>query len=407
MNDYIDSIRKDFPVLGVQVEGKNLVYLDNGASAQKPQVMIDAISKFYSKYYSNIHRSAHTLSRLSTTAYEAAREAAKKYFNVPESAEVVYTRGTTESLNIVAACFGQKVLKKNDVVVVSEMEHHANLVPWQEICKKTGAVLKFAKITENGELSLESLEEIFKQGGVKIVSIAHCSNVLGTVNDVRKISEMCRQYNSYFSVDAAQSAPHFLDDFAATDADFMSLSAHKCYGPTGFGLLIAKKSVFEIMDVYQCGGDMVDHVDWQYATYKKAPEKFEAGSQHIAGAIGFMASLNYLSKLDKAKIKQNEKQITEFLTERLSAIKGLRVLGSAKNKLPIFSFVHENAAAYDIAALLDTTGIALRSGNHCAQPLGRLLNAPVSCRASFGLYNTLQEAEYFVAQLEHALKVLA
>ncbi len=404
---YIEELRSHFPVLKEKIEGKNLVYLDNGASAQKPQVMIDEISKLYSTYYSNIHRSAHTLSRLSTLAYENSRASIAKFFNAGDDYEVIFTKSTTESINLIASACGEKYIKQGDCVLVSQMEHHANLVPWQILCQKKNANLIFANIDPLGNLDMQDLEDKLSKNRVKIVSIAQASNVLGTVNNVEEISKLCKKYGALYSVDAAQSSPHFLVDCDKSQADFISISAHKCYSATGLGLVIGKKALLNDMNVYQAGGDMVDVVDWQSATYKNAPERFEAGTPNIESAIAFGAVVEFLSTLDIEKITANELAIKDFVAQSLSEIKGLRVLGNAMNKLPIFSFVHESIHPHDIASLLDTRGIALRSGNHCAQPLGKLLNAPTSCRASFAMYNTMAEAQYFVESLRKVISFLA
>ncbi len=407
MNDYIENLRSFFPILNEKIEGKNLVYLDNGASAQKPKAMMDAISKFYSSYYSNIHRSAHTMSRLSTLAYENARKSIASFFNVGEDYEIIFTKSTTESLNLIARSCGAKFIREGDCVLLSQMEHHANLVPWQILCREKNAKLIFANIDPMGNLDMQDLEDKLSKNNVKIVSIAQASNVLGTVNNVEEISRLCKKYGALYSVDAAQSSPHFLVDCDKMRADFISISAHKCYSATGLGLLIGRKSLLNDMNVYQAGGDMVDVVDWQSATYKNAPERFEAGTPNIEGAIAFGASVEFLSTLNVDKIIANELAIKDFVSESLRKIKGLRVLGNSLDKLPIFTFVHESIHPHDIASLLDTNGIALRSGNHCAQPLGRLMNAPTSCRASFAMYNTMAEAEYFVERLTKTIGFLS
>jgi len=403
----IQSVRKNFPILQRTVDGQPLVYLDNGASAQKPMQMLEAIQNLYSNNYSNIHRSAHTLSRESTALYESARTTCEKFFNVKKDSAVVFTSGTTQSINIIAYSYGEKFLKSTDTILVSALEHHANLTPWQLCAEKTKCSLKIIPISESGDIDFVSFEKLLKENSVKLVSICEASNVLGTVNDVARISALCKNYGALLSLDSAQSSPHFLSDFENTNCDFMSLSAHKCYGPTGLGLLIAKRNILNSMQPYQCGGDMVDTVTFEKSTYKEAPEFFEAGTQNIEGAIAFAQSLDYLSSLDKKEIATHENSLRDFALEELSQIKEVRLLGNAKNRLPIFSFVADKIHPYDISSLLDANGIAIRAGNHCAQPLGRLLNAPISCRASFAFYNTLDEAKFFIEKLKYAINLLS
>lgn len=398
------KIRKDFPILSYQTEGGSLVYFDNAASAQKPACVIDCEAEFYRSSYSNIHRSAHELSRKSTIAFENARKVVSEFFNAPKDFSTIFTRGATEGLNIVAFCYGQKFLKAGDEVILSQMEHHANIVPWQIVASRTGAKIKVADILPNGELDMQNLKSLITDR-TKIISICHASNVLGSINDISEIAKLARSVGAIFNVDAAQSSPHCLDDLTKFDCDFISVSAHKCFGPSGVGALIGRTHLLNEMDVWQGGGDMIENVSWEKTTFRPAPEKFEAGTPNIAGAVAFARALQYLKTLDLDAVRAHEQSLLERATSALSEIKNLRILGTSPRKTSLISFAVDNIHPNDISTMLDTSGIAVRSGHHCAEPLMNRLGVKGSCRASFAFYNTLEEVDFFVKKLSSAIKL--
>lgn len=399
------KIREDFPILSYRAEGGPLVYFDNAASAQKPAAVIDCEADFYRSKYSNIHRSAHELSRKATVAFEAARKTVGEFFGAPEGYSTVFTRGSTESLNIVAFCYGGKFLKAGDEIILSQMEHHANIVPWQEVARRTGAAIRVADILPDGSLDMDSLRSLVS-ARTKIISICHASNVLGTVNDIAEISKIARSAGALFNVDCAQSAPHCLDDLRAADCDFISVSAHKCFGPGGVGALIGRTGILNSMDIWMGGGDMIESVSWGGTTYRTAPEKFEAGTPNIAGAAAFARALEYLKSLDLEGAKLHEAALLKRLSEGIGQIRGLRILGVAERKTPIVSFVCEGVHPNDISTMLDASGIAVRSGHHCAEPLMDRLGVKGSCRASLAFYNTVEEVDFFIEKLKKAIHFL-
>lgn len=400
-----ETVRKDFPVLAQKFEGGNLVYFDNAASAQKPLCVIEKEADFYKNDYSNIHRSAHELSRRSTTAYENARKTIGEFFKKTDEQSVVFTRGATEALNIIAHSWGGAFLKTGDEIILSQMEHHANIVPWQIAARKTGAIIKVASLLPDGSLDMDALAALANKN-TKIISVCHASNVLGTVNELKKISVIARGVGAIFSVDAAQSAPHFLDRLQEIDCDFLSLSAHKCFGPTGTGALIGKTEILDKMDPWMGGGDMIENVSWQGTTYRGAPERFEAGTPNIAGVVAFAEALKYLSNLDKTALWEHEQKLLELATQGLLEIPNLNIHGTAKGKLPIVSFSVKGIHPNDISTMLDLSGIAVRSGHHCAEPLACTLGIKGSTRASFAFYNTLDEVDFFVKKLKSILRIL-
>lgn len=399
-------IREEFPILDQEVEGGKLVYFDNAASAQKPLCVIEKEAQFYKNDFSNIHRSAHELSRRSTIAFEEARKYVLKHFNAPKNHTAVFTRGATEGLNIVARCFGEKFLSEGDEIILSEMEHHANIVPWQLCAMRTGAKIKVAKILPDGSLDIENLKSLVG-ARTKIISIAHASNVLGTINDVAEISRIAKKAGAVFCVDGAQSAPHFLDDISEIECDFFACSAHKCYGPTGEGALIAKTDILNEMDVWQGGGDMIENVSWEGTTFRNAPERFEAGTPNIAGAVAFAEALKFMDSLDKSAVRVYEDELLKRATDHLMKIEGVKILGTAPQKVPLISFVCGNIHHNDISTMLDANGIAVRSGHHCAEPLMNTLGIKGSCRASMAFYNTLEEVDYFAKKLSSIVKLFA
>lgn len=400
------KIRKDFPALNQNTRsGKPLVYFDNAATAQKPKCVIDAVSNFYSHDNANIHRSAHELSARATTQYETSRKALLKFLNADASYTAVWTRGVTEALNIVAQSWAQSKLSENDEILLSEMEHHANIVPWQIASQKTGAKIQVVKILPDGSLDMDDLKNKLSQK-TKIVSITHASNVLGTINNVEEIGKLAHSVGAVFSIDAAQSAPHLLDDVVKSNADFLSLSAHKCYAPTGCGALIAKKEILDNLPPYQCGGDMIDSVSWQKTTFRPAPERFEAGTPNIAGAIGFHAAIDYLSSLDKAELHSYENSLLEYLNSRLAEIPRVKIYGTAPKKTATVSFSVDGVHPNDISVMLDANGIAIRTGHHCAEPLMHTLGVSATCRASLSFYNTKEEIDIFADSLLYAINIL-
>lgn len=403
----VQKIRKDFPALNQTMRGGHtLVYFDNGATAQKPQCVIDAVENFYEHDNANIHRSAHELSERATCAYEAARAKILKFLNAPDSYCPVYTRGTTESLNILAQSWGQANLREGDEILLTQMEHHANIVPWQITAQKTGAKIAVARILSDGSLDMEDFEAKLSER-TKIISIAHASNVLGTVNDIAAISALAKKFGAKLSIDAAQSSPHMLDDLAKTDCDFLSMSGHKCFAPTGIGALVAKREILDSMPPYQTGGDMIEDVAWEGTTFRPAPERFEAGTPHIAGAIGFGAAMDYLSNLDRAAAREHERALCRRMHERLSEIPNLKIFGDTKDKVSVVSFAVGGVHPNDISVMLDASGIAIRTGHHCAEPLMKTLGVESTARASLAFYNTLEEVDYFADTLKHTINLLS
>ncbi len=403
----ITQIRKDFPELSQKTKsGKDIVYFDNAATAQKPLSVIEATSHFYKNYNANIHRSAHELSERATIAYENARKNIEKLFNAPESHIAVYTKGATESLNIVAQSWGGANIKSGDEILLSEMEHHANIVPWQLLAERVGAKIVVAKILPDGSLDMDDLKEKVSDK-TKIISIAHASNVLGTINDVEAISKIARAIGAKFSIDAAQSSPHMLDDLSKIDCDFMSISAHKCFGPTGIGVLISKREILDNMPPYQGGGDMIESVSWQKTTFRPAPERFEAGTPNIAGAVGFSAAADYLMQLDHTAARAHEHELLERLTSALDSIPKIKIFGRAKDKVSVVSFTAEGIHPNDISVMLNASGIAIRTGHHCAEPLMNTLGVSGTCRASLAFYNTIEEVDFFAQKLDHIIKILS
>ena len=402
----VNKIREDFPILSQKLKsGKQLVYFDNAATAQKPKRVIDATAAFYLNDNANIHRGSYELSDLSTTLYEHARQTLKEFLHAHDQYEAVFTQGATEALNIVAQCWGADNLRAGDEILLSEMEHHANIVPWQFVAQKTGAKIRVAKIAPDGGLDLDDFDSKLSER-TKIVSIAHASNVLGTVNDIALLCKKAKKFGAKFSVDAAQSSPHFLDDLRLADIDFISLSSHKCFGPTGSGALVAKREILDKMRPWKFGGDMIENVAWSGTTFRPAPERFEAGTPNIAGNIVFAEACKYMNSLDRAAVNAHETQLLNALTEELENFEGLRIFGTAKNKVSVVSFAVDGVHPNDISVMLNNYGIAIRTGHHCAEPLMGTLGVSGTCRASLAFYNTLDEVDYFAKSLAHILKIL-
>jgi len=398
------NLRADFPILKLEVNGHPLAYLDNAASSQKPQCVIDAISDYYAGENANIHRAVHHLSELATRKYEGARETVARFLNAATEKEIVWTRGTTEGINLVAATFGRQNIGAGDEIVLSEMEHHSNIVPWQMLAEEKNAVIRVAPITDEGVLRLGEFEKLLNEK-TKIVSIVHMSNTLGTINPAAKIIEMAHARGIPVLLDAAQSAPHMALDVQKLDVDFLTFSGHKIFGPTGIGVLYAKAAHLEAMPPYQGGGDMITSVTWEKTIYNALPYKFEAGTPHIAGAVGLGAAIEYVEKIGLATITVQEADLLDYATQKVGAIGGIRLIGTAPEKASVLSFVHESVDAYDLGLALDEQGVAIRTGHHCTQPLMRRFGITGTARASFAFYNTREEVDALAAGIEKAIRV--
>jgi cysteine desulfurase/selenocysteine lyase len=392
----VEAVRRDFPILSLKVYGKPLVYLDNAASAQKPRAVIDAERDVYERGYANIHRGVHWLSVHATDAYDATREKARAFLNARKAEEIVFVRGTTEAVNLVAQTYGRAQVRPGDEVLITGLEHHSNIVPWQLLCEEKGATLSVARLTDSGEVNLASIEKLLSPK-TKIVAIAHLSNALGTVLPVAEIVERAHARGIPVFVDGAQAAPRMPVDVQALDCDFYAFSSHKIYGPSGVGVLYGKEELLEAMPPYQGGGDMIRSVTFEKTTFNSLPYKFEAGTPNIAGGIAFGAALDYVTRLGLPAIAAHEHDLLTCATEKLSAIPGLTIVGTAKEKAGVISFVLEGVHPHDIGTVLDREGIAIRTGHHCAQPVMDRFGLPATARASFGLYNTRGEVDALVA----------
>lgn len=402
----IIELRSDFPILQEQVNGKPLVYFDNGATAQKPQVVLDSLNHYYGKINANIHRGVHTLSQEATSKYEEARRKVQKYINAPLEEEVIFTKGTTDGINLIANGFTKGVLQAGDEVIVSEMEHHSNIVPWQMACEYTGAILKVAPISDEGELLMDEFKSLVNDK-TKLVAITHVSNTLGSINPVKEIIEFAHSKNVPVLIDGAQSVPHMKVDVQDLDADFYVLSAHKMYGPTGVGVLYGKKEWLDKLPPYQGGGDMIKTVTFEKTTYNDLPHKFEAGTPNIAGGIVLGDVVDYLEKVDWEAVAVHEDELLSYATQKIKEIEGIRIVGEAKHKAGVLSFVHETAHHYDMGTLLDQMGIAIRTGHHCTEPLMHRMKVTGTARASFAFYNTKEEVDYFITSLKRAINMLS
>ena len=402
----VARIREDFPLLKQTVNGKPLVYLDNAATSQKPQSVIDALVRYYTTVNSNVHRGVHTLSQLATDDYEAARSKARKFINAAEDHELIYVRGTTEGINLVAQTFGRQNIGQGDEIIISCLEHHSNIVPWQILCEEKGAQLKIAPINDSGELLIDEYEKLLSPR-TKLVSIVHQSNALGTINPMETIIEMAHNRGVPVLVDGAQSAPHMAIDVQQMGCDFFVFSAHKLFGPTGIGILYGKSEYLNAMPPYQAGGEMIRSVSFEKTTYNVLPHKFEAGTPNIAGAIGMGAAIDYLNDLGMEKINSYEKELLDYGTDCLSRIDGLQIIGTAKEKGGILSFVLGDIHPHDIGTILDTEGIAIRTGHHCAQPVMQRFGIPATARASLAFYNTKAEIDSLVEGIDRVLEVFS
>jgi cysteine desulfurase / selenocysteine lyase len=401
----VHRIRAEFPILKQKVHGKPLIYLDNAASTQKPRAVIEAIRHYYETDHANVHRAVHTLSERATEAYEESRLRVQRFIGAPCIRDVIFTRGATEAINLVAQTFGRMNVHPGDEVVLTAMEHHSNIVPWQMLCQEKGATLRVVPVTDAGELRMDELKRLLNPS-TRIVAIAHVSNALGTVNPVREIVRLAHAHGAAVLIDGAQAVSHLRVDVRELDCDFYVLSGHKLYGPTGIGVLYGKPQHLELMPPYQTGGDMISHVSFEKTTWNELPYKFEAGTPHIAGAIGLGVALEYLEEIGRDAIAVYEKQLLEHATERLSAIAGLRLIGTAHDKASVLSFVVEDPplSALDVGTQLDLEGIAVRTGHHCCQPLMERFHIPGTTRASLAMYNTHEEVDAFADALERIVE---
>jgi len=402
----VQRVRQDFPILKQRFYGKPLVYLDSAASSQKPRAVIDAISRFYSEDYANIHRGLHALSERATQAYEGARDTVRRFLNAPSEQEIVFVRGTTEAINLVAQSYARPRLQPGDEILISAMEHHSNIVPWQIVCAERGARLRVVPITDAGELRLDVYEELLGPR-TKLVAITHVSNVLGTINPIREIINLAHQRQIAVLVDGAQAVPHLAVDVQSLDCDFYAFSGHKLYGPSGIGVLFGKAALLEAMPPYQGGGDMISSVTFENTTYNRLPYKFEAGTPHIAGAVGLGAAIEYVTAIGLETIAAYEHELLAEATARLAAMPEVRLIGTAQEKTGVLSFVMEGIHPHDIGTVLDREGIAIRAGHHCAQPVMQRFGISATARASFGLYNTQAEIDALVAGIHKVLEVFA
>ena len=406
--DYdVDAVRADFPALHQEIyDGRRLVYLDNAASAQKPRAVIERLEQYYAKEHSNVHRGVHFLSQHASEAYEAARATAARFIHAPDPKQVIFTRGTTEAINLVAATYGRQNVGEGDEIVVSMMEHHSNIVPWQLLGEQTGARLRVIPVNERGEMDVEAFEGLLNER-TKMVAVVHVSNALGTINPARRIVEAAHARGIPVLLDGAQAAPHAKIDVQSLDADFYCLSGHKMFGPTGIGLLYGRLESLEAMPPYQGGGDMIEHVSFDGTTFNELPHKFEAGTPHIAGAVGLAAACEYLDEIGMDRIAQYEHELLEYATARLTEIDGVRLVGTAGEKASVLSFLIDGIHPYDAGTILDRLGIAVRTGHHCTQPLMQHLGLPGTIRASFALYNTRDEADRLADGVRRVKKMFA
>lgn len=400
----VHTVREDFPILGQEIQGNPLAYLDNAATSQKPLSVIQSQVDFYEKTNANVHRGLHTLSDRATEAYENAREKVRHFINAHSTREIVFVRGATEAINLVASSFGQMVVNEGDEIVISALEHHANIVPWQLLCQQKKAHLRVVPVFDNGELDLDAYRKIMTDR-TKLVALTHVSNAIGTVNPLREMIEIAHEKGVPILVDGAQAVPHQTVDVRSLQCDFYVFSGHKMYGPTGIGVLYAKEDLLTAMPPYQGGGEMIKQVSFDQSTFNDLPFKFEAGTPNIAGAIGLGAAIDYLSTLDFAQITRYEQQLLNYATEKLSAIEGLRIIGEAANKAPVISFVLDNVHPHDIGTILDHQGIAVRAGHHCAMPLMERFGVSATVRASFAFYNTFTEINSLVAGIHEVKRI--
>jgi cysteine desulfurase / selenocysteine lyase len=400
----VEQIRKDFPILSTSVHRKPLVYLDNAASTQKPDAVVDALKRYYLAENSNVHRGVHYLSELATKKYEAARVTVKKFLNAESEREIIFVRGATEAINLVAASYGRQNVHAGDEVLITGLEHHSNIVPWQMLCEEKGAKLRVAPMNDDGEVDLEEYARLLSRR-TKIAAISHISNALGTVNPVKQMIAMAHEYGIPVLVDGAQAVQHMRIDVRDLDADFYVFSSHKIFGPTGLGVLYGKSNLLESMPPYQGGGDMIKSVTFEKTIFNELPHKFEAGTPHIAGAIGLAAAIDYMNLFDWNVVRHYEQTLLRSAHETLTAIQGLRIIGTAKEKAGVVSFILDGIHPHDIGTILDQEGIAIRTGHHCAQPVMEKYGIPATARASFAFYNTMEEIEILANGIQKVKEV--
>lgn len=401
----VEAVRKDFPILHQNVHGKPLIFFDNAATSQKPQQVINRIKHYYERENSNIHRAVYQLSEIASAAYESARDRVQQHLNAEKREEIIFVRGATEAINLVASSWGRKNLQAGDEVIISEMEHHANIVPWQMICEEKGAVLKVIPVNDKGELLVEEYKKLLNEK-TKFVSIVYISNGIGTINPVKEIIDEAHKYNIPVLVDGCQAAPHLQVDVQALDCEFYVFSGHKVFAPTGIGVLYGKEKFLEEMPPYQFGGDMIKFVSFEKTTFNQLPFKFEAGTPHISGAIGLGEAIKYIDDIGRVNIAKYEHELMMYALEKLQQIEGLKLIGNAKERIPLFSFIIEGAHPLDIGTMLDFEGVAIRTGNHCTQPLMARFGVTATCRASLAFYNTKAEVDQFKVALEKVLGML-
>ncbi len=402
----VEKIRKDFPILGTSINGRPLVYLDNAATSQKPWQVIKAIEHYYTGLNSNVHRGVHHLSQLATDAFEASRKTIATFINAKNDYEVIYTRGTTEGINLVASSFGKQFVQAGDVIIISAMEHHSNIVPWQMLCEEKGAFLKIIPINDKGELLIDRFKTMLGER-VKLVAVTYVSNSLGTINPVREIIELSHQQNIPVLLDAAQAIQHMTVDVQELDVDFLAFSGHKLCGPTGIGVLYGKEKWLNQMPPYQGGGEMIKTVSFEKTTFNELPFKFEAGTPNIEAAICLGAAIDYINEIGLNNILQYEQELLEYATGKISAIDGIKLIGTADNKASVLSFIIDKIHPYDVGVILDKLGIAVRTGHHCTQPLMDFFHIPGTIRASFAFYNTMEEVDTLAESLQKAMSMLA
>jgi cysteine desulfurase/selenocysteine lyase len=402
----VERVRADFPILHTMARGKPLIYLDNGATTQKPQAVIDRLVQYYSGENSNIHRGVHYLSEIATREYEEARLTVKSFLNAAHDREIIFTRGTTEAINLVASSYGRANIGEGDEIIISEMEHHAGIVPWQLLCEQQGAKLRVIPIDDRGDIIFDEYLKLLNER-TKFVSIVYISNTLGTINPVKRVIEEAHRYNIPVMLDGAQAAPHMPLNVQSLDCDFFAFSGHKVYGPTGIGVLYGKEKYLDAMPPYQGGGDMIEQVSFEKTTWNALPYKFEAGTPDIAGAIGLGAAIRYVTELGIPALKAYEDQLLRYATDAVSQIEGLRIIGTAREKASILSMVHQDVHPHDLGAALDQQGIAVRTGHHCTQPLMRRFDIPGTARASFSFYNTREEVDALVRGIHKAVQLFA
>jgi cysteine desulfurase / selenocysteine lyase len=400
----VERVRKDFPILARTIRGKKLVYLDNAATTQKPNAVIDRVVRYYREENSNVHRGVHYLSEIATAAYESARTTVKLTLNAGDEKEIVFTRGTTEAINLVVSSWGGTNVRAGDEVLISAIEHHSNIVPWQLLCDAKGATLRVIPVDDSGDLILEEYEKLLTPR-TRIVAVGHASNALGTINPIKQMIAMAHANGSLVLIDGAQGVPHLRVDVRDLDCDFYAFSGHKVYGPTGIGALYGKQALLEAMPPYQGGGDMILSVSFEKTTYNALPYKFEAGTPNIEGVVGLAAALGYVESLGVDRIAAHEHDLLLYATDSLCALPGLRIIGTAREKASVVSFTLEGVHPHDIGTILDQEGIAIRTGHHCAQPLMMRFNVPATGRASFGLYNTREEIDALAAGLRKVIEV--